>query len=83
MPIAAVEPIIRAEYPTWPELVAQTREATLADLRAKVEALPIYSTRMEREWVDGVGWMSTDKVIDTILRSDVLALFPKEEDSNE
>ena len=33
------------------------------------------STRMEREWVDGAGWVSTDKVIDTIIRSDVLALF--------
>jgi len=50
----------REQRPSWAELVAQTRAATLADLRAQVEALPRVSRLAQA---------------DLIRRADVLALF--------
>ena len=56
------------------DVIPVVRAATLADLRAKIEGLVTYSTRMEHEWIDG-RWVPSDKVITTVLFSDVLALI--------
>jgi hypothetical protein len=48
----------------------------LADIRSKVEGLVAYSTRMEHEW-DGERWVPSDKVITTVLYSDVIDIIDR------
>jgi hypothetical protein len=80
--VDAVEPIIRADERDKRELLDWTYASVEAGvrerLRAQVEALPIYSTRIGYEWLSPGGWQPSDRVISTIQRVDVLALLDGE-----